>query len=136
MTELIDRQLGKSAMIERGARLGAEQNRRLLIAFLLTDHLELHVLELPKLRGALVGMDEPALAAWRRFLASETDDELDGSNAYRLRRRSRRCSAPESERCTRAPACTVCANAAGGRAGARARLSQAADSRPLSAAEA
>lgn len=44
---------------------------------LLTDHLELHVLELPKLRDALVGMDEPALAAWCRFLAAETDDELE-----------------------------------------------------------
>ena len=44
---------------------------------LLTDHLELHVLELPKLRGALVGMDEPALAAWCRFLAAETDEELE-----------------------------------------------------------
>ena len=44
---------------------------------LLNDHLELHVLELPKLRGALVGMDEPALAAWCRFLAAETDEELE-----------------------------------------------------------
>jgi predicted transposase/invertase (TIGR01784 family) len=44
---------------------------------LLTDHLELHVLELPKLQGALVGMDEPALAAWCRFLAAETDEQLE-----------------------------------------------------------
>jgi predicted transposase/invertase (TIGR01784 family) len=44
---------------------------------LLNDHPELHVLELPKLRGALVGMDEPALAAWCRFLAAETDEELE-----------------------------------------------------------
>jgi hypothetical protein len=44
---------------------------------LLTDHLELHVLELPKLQGALVEMDEPALAAWCRFLAAETDEELE-----------------------------------------------------------
>lgn len=29
------------------------------------------------LRGALVGMDEPALAAWCRFLAAETDEELE-----------------------------------------------------------
>jgi predicted transposase/invertase (TIGR01784 family) len=44
---------------------------------LLTDHLELHVLELPKLQGAVVGIDEPALAAWCRFLSAETDDELE-----------------------------------------------------------
>jgi predicted transposase/invertase (TIGR01784 family) len=44
---------------------------------LLTEHLELHVLELPKLRGALVGIDEPALAAWCRFLSAETDEELE-----------------------------------------------------------
>lgn len=44
---------------------------------LLTDHLELHVLELPKLQSRLVGMDEPALAAWCRFLAAETDQELE-----------------------------------------------------------
>lgn len=35
------------------------------------------MLELPKLRGALGGMDEPALAAWCRFLAAETDEELE-----------------------------------------------------------
>jgi predicted transposase/invertase (TIGR01784 family) len=44
---------------------------------LLTDHLELHVLELPKLRDAFVGMDEPSLAAWCRFLSAETDEELE-----------------------------------------------------------
>jgi len=44
---------------------------------LLTDHFELHVLELPKLRHARVGMDEPGLAAWCRFLAAETDEELE-----------------------------------------------------------
>jgi predicted transposase/invertase (TIGR01784 family) len=44
---------------------------------LLTDHLELHVLELPKLRPAFVGKDEPALAAWCRFLAAETDRERE-----------------------------------------------------------
>lgn len=44
---------------------------------LLTDHLELHVLELLKLRHAAVGMDEPALAAWSRFLAAETDEQLE-----------------------------------------------------------
>jgi predicted transposase/invertase (TIGR01784 family) len=44
---------------------------------LLTDHLELHVVELPKLRVGAVGIDEPALAAWCRFLAAETDDELE-----------------------------------------------------------
>lgn len=44
---------------------------------LLTDHLELHVLELPKLRQALAGKDEPALAAWCRFLAAETDDDRE-----------------------------------------------------------
>jgi predicted transposase/invertase (TIGR01784 family) len=44
---------------------------------LLTDHLELHVLELPKLQDALVGTDEPALAAWCRFLSAETDEQLE-----------------------------------------------------------
>jgi predicted transposase/invertase (TIGR01784 family) len=44
---------------------------------LLTDHLEIHVLELPKLRQALVGNDEPAVAAWCRFLSAETDSERE-----------------------------------------------------------
>jgi predicted transposase/invertase (TIGR01784 family) len=44
---------------------------------LLTDHLELHVLELPKLRDVLAGRDEPALAAWCRFLSADTDEELE-----------------------------------------------------------
>jgi predicted transposase/invertase (TIGR01784 family) len=53
------------------------QARERSTAELLTDHLELHVLELPNLRGGPVGIDEPALAAWCRFLAAETDDELE-----------------------------------------------------------
>jgi len=53
------------------------QARQRSTAELLTDHLELHVLELPKLQDTLVGMDEPALAAWCRFLAAETDEELE-----------------------------------------------------------
>jgi predicted transposase/invertase (TIGR01784 family) len=44
---------------------------------LLTDHLELHVLELPKVRQALVGNDEPAVTAWGRFLSAETDSERE-----------------------------------------------------------
>ena len=35
------------------------------------------MLELPKLRDAFVAMDEPALAAWCRFLAAETDEERE-----------------------------------------------------------
>lgn len=44
---------------------------------LLTDHLELHILELPKLRDALAGRDEPKLAACCRFLSAETDEQLE-----------------------------------------------------------
>ncbi len=44
---------------------------------LLTDHLELHLLELPKLRAAITGNDEPAVAAWCRFLSAETDSERE-----------------------------------------------------------
>jgi len=47
-------------------------------AELLTNHLELHLLELPKLRGALDKNDEPSLAAWGRFLTANADDERPG----------------------------------------------------------
>jgi predicted transposase/invertase (TIGR01784 family) len=43
----------------------------------LTEHLELHLVELPKLRQGLDANDEPALAAWGRFLAATTDDDLE-----------------------------------------------------------
>ena len=43
----------------------------------LCDHFEVHVLELPKLRNVLAGRDEPALAAWCRFLSAQTDEELE-----------------------------------------------------------
>jgi predicted transposase/invertase (TIGR01784 family) len=42
----------------------------------LTDHLELHVLELPKLQAGTDGSDEPNLTAWATFLAATTDEEL------------------------------------------------------------
>jgi predicted transposase/invertase (TIGR01784 family) len=44
---------------------------------LLTDQLELHLVELPKLRNVLAGTDEPALARWCRFLAADADEELE-----------------------------------------------------------
>jgi predicted transposase/invertase (TIGR01784 family) len=43
---------------------------------LLTDHLELHVLELPKLQDGGAGAGEPALSRWCRFLSAETDEQL------------------------------------------------------------
>ena len=46
----------------------------------LTDHFELHFVELPKLtalRGVAAGSDEPSLAAWCRFLSATEDDELE-----------------------------------------------------------
>jgi predicted transposase/invertase (TIGR01784 family) len=42
-----------------------------------SDHIQVHLLELPKLRGARAGNDEPNLAAWCRFLSAETDEELE-----------------------------------------------------------
>jgi predicted transposase/invertase (TIGR01784 family) len=47
---------------------------------LLTDHLELHFVELPKLPApwaAAEGSDEPSLAAWCRFLSAAGDEELE-----------------------------------------------------------
>ena len=44
---------------------------------LLTDHLELHVVELPKLNRALDRNDEPYLAAWARFLSAAGDEDLE-----------------------------------------------------------
>ncbi len=43
----------------------------------LTDHLEFHLLELPKLRDALDKNDEPTLAAWGKFLTATADEELE-----------------------------------------------------------
>ncbi|HYQ00422.1 MAG TPA: Rpn family recombination-promoting nuclease/putative transposase [Polyangiaceae bacterium] len=43
----------------------------------LTDHLELHVIELPKMPNAQERNDEPTLAMWGKFLAAETDDQLE-----------------------------------------------------------
>jgi predicted transposase/invertase (TIGR01784 family) len=44
---------------------------------LLTEHLELHVLELPKLGEALARNDEPELALWGKFLSATTDAEIE-----------------------------------------------------------
>jgi len=43
----------------------------------LTDHLELHLLELPKLRGALDQNDEPSLRGWCKFLLATSDADLE-----------------------------------------------------------
>jgi len=43
----------------------------------LTDHLELHVLELPKMPNAPDRNEEPTLAMWGKFLTAQTDDELE-----------------------------------------------------------
>lgn len=46
----------------------------------LTDHFELHFVELPKLtalRAVAEGSDEPSLAAWCRFLSATEEDELE-----------------------------------------------------------
>ena len=44
---------------------------------LLTDHLELHLLELPKLQEALDKNDEPSLSLWGKFLSARADEELE-----------------------------------------------------------
>jgi len=44
---------------------------------LLTAHLELHLLELPKLPSALDRNDEPNLALWAKFLSAQADEELE-----------------------------------------------------------
>ncbi len=44
---------------------------------LLTDQLELHVVELPKLERALDRNDEPKLTAWARFLSAAADEDLE-----------------------------------------------------------
>jgi predicted transposase/invertase (TIGR01784 family) len=44
---------------------------------LLTGHLELHLLELPKLPSALDRNDEPTLALWGKFLSAVADEELE-----------------------------------------------------------
>jgi len=43
----------------------------------LTDQLELHLVELPKLREALDRNDEPTLVGWARFLTATVDQELE-----------------------------------------------------------
>jgi len=43
----------------------------------LTGHLELHLLELPKLASALDRNDEPNLALWGKFLSAVNDEELE-----------------------------------------------------------
>ena len=43
----------------------------------LTDHLELHLLELPKLPEALDRNDEPSLVGWGKFLAAAVDEDLE-----------------------------------------------------------
>ena len=42
----------------------------------LTDHLELHVVELTKLASSVDRNDEPNLALWAKFLTAATDEEL------------------------------------------------------------
>jgi predicted transposase/invertase (TIGR01784 family) len=44
---------------------------------LLTGHLELHLLELPKLPSAFDKNDEPTLALWGKFLSAKADEELE-----------------------------------------------------------
>jgi len=44
---------------------------------LLSGHLELHLLELPKLASALDRNDEPNLALWGKFLSARADEELE-----------------------------------------------------------
>jgi predicted transposase/invertase (TIGR01784 family) len=44
---------------------------------LLTEHFELHFVELPKLSGSDAGSDEPALAGWCRFLSATANEELE-----------------------------------------------------------
>lgn len=44
---------------------------------LFTDHLELHLLELPKLPGAIDRNDEPDLALWGKYLSAPADEELE-----------------------------------------------------------
>ena len=43
----------------------------------LTDQLEIHLVELPKLPEACLTNDEPELVLWARFLSADTDDELE-----------------------------------------------------------
>lgn len=44
---------------------------------LLTEHLEIHVLELPQLGEALARNDEPNLLLWGKFLSAQSDAELE-----------------------------------------------------------
>ena len=44
---------------------------------LLTDQLELHLVELPKLQDAARRNDEPSLVRWGKFLAATADEDLE-----------------------------------------------------------
>lgn len=46
-------------------------------AEVLTDQLEIHLLELPKLRNAAHQNDEPNLTAWGNFLLAASDEDLE-----------------------------------------------------------
>jgi predicted transposase/invertase (TIGR01784 family) len=46
-------------------------------AELLTDQLEIHVIELPKLNFAALGEDEPSLLFWSKFLTATDDEQLE-----------------------------------------------------------
>jgi predicted transposase/invertase (TIGR01784 family) len=43
----------------------------------LTDHLELHLVELPKLKSALDSDDEPSLRSWGKFLTAAADEDFE-----------------------------------------------------------
>ncbi len=43
----------------------------------LTDHIELHLVELPKLCDELDENDEPSLVAWGKFLTATADEDLE-----------------------------------------------------------
>jgi predicted transposase/invertase (TIGR01784 family) len=44
---------------------------------LFSSNLEVHLLELPKIRDAFGGADEPELLAWCKFLSADTDEQLE-----------------------------------------------------------
>jgi hypothetical protein len=44
---------------------------------MMSPQFELHVLELPKLKLALVKNEEPELTRWGKFLSASTDEELE-----------------------------------------------------------
>ena len=65
------------AQVEALASRRGQGESPLLRRLLLTAHLELHLLELPKLPSALDRNDEPNLALWGKFLAAGADEELE-----------------------------------------------------------